>query len=149
MSGDGNEPLGRLIYKTSLNIRNYAEKMLNPYDLTVEQFHILKHTEMQDGLNQNQICEQLGKKPANVTRILDRLEKKGWIERRPNPVDRRSSLIFLTSGGKTTIDEVFSKFEGYSSWFTKNISEAEEVAFRKTLAKIDANIDKLLKAIGR
>jgi len=142
------EPIGRLIYKTSLNIRNYAEKMLSPHDLTVEQFHILKHASLHTGLNQNQLCEQVEKKPANITRILDRLEKKEWLERRANPQDRRSSLIYLTDEGKKLIEEVSRDFEGYSSWFLKNISREEEKLFRDVLGKIDSNIKILLHKIA-
>lgn len=147
MSSCENESIGRLIYKTSLNLRNYAEKMLNPYDLTVEQFHILKNASVNLGLNQNQLCEQVGKKPANITRILDRLEKKRWIERRANPDDRRSSLIFLTPEGRRIISEVSDNFEAYSSWFIKGISPDEELIFRRILGKIDKNIEQLMDKI--
>lgn len=147
MSSCEHESVGRLIYKTSLNLRNYAEKMLNPYDLTVEQFHLLKNASVNRGLNQNQLCEQVGKKPANITRILDRLEKKSWIERRANPDDRRSSLIFLTKEGERIISEVSDKFEGYSSWLIKGISPEEEILFREILGKIDRNIESLVYKI--
>jgi len=149
MSSCKNETIGRLIYKTSLNLRNYAEQMLSPYGLTVEQFHILKNASMNLGLSQNQLCEQVGKKPANITRILDRLEKKEWIERRPNPNDRRSSLVFLTDEGERIIGEVSNKLEEYSSWFIKGISSEEEQCFRKVLAKIDDNITVLMNEIER
>jgi len=136
------------MYKTSLKLRNYAEKMLSPYDLTVEQFHILKYASLNKGLNQNQLCEQVGKKPANVTRILDRMEKKQWVERRTNPGDRRSSLIYLTGEGERVISEVSHKFEGYSSWFVRGIDRKEEHVFRMVLAKIDDNIERLMDEIN-
>lgn len=149
MSSCENESIGRLIYKTSLNLRNYAEQMLSPYDLTVEQFHILKNASMNLGLSQNKLCEQVGKKPANITRILDRLEKKEWIERRPNPNDRRSSLVYLTDEGERIIEEVSSNFEEYSSWFITGVSNEEELLFRKVLSKIDDNITVLMNEIDR
>ena len=125
-----NQPIGRLIYLTSLNLRNYAEKMLSPYDLTVEQFHLLKSTSMVTGYSQNQLCEFVGKKPANITRILDRLEKKHWIERRVHPTDRRSSLVFLTEDGEQMVSRVSKHFETYSSRFIEGVSSNEEQIFR-------------------
>lgn len=142
------QPIGRLIYLTSLNLRNYAERMLNPYDLTVEQFHLLKSISRTHGYSQNQICEFVGKKPANITRILDRLEKKLWIERRENPSDRRSSLVFLTAGGEEMVRGVTNHFENYSTRFILGISEEEEQIFRQVLEKIDNNIESLMKDIG-
>jgi DNA-binding MarR family transcriptional regulator len=139
-----NQSIGRLIYLTSLNLRNYAEKILNPYDLTVEQFHLLKNTSMVTGYSQNQLCDHVGKKPANITRILDRLEKKQWIKRQVHPTDRRSSLVFLTKQGEQMVNRVSEHFETYSSRFIQGVSRDEERIFREVLNKIDGNIQKLM-----
>lgn len=143
------EAIGRLIYRTSHLLRNYAENLLSPYDLTVEQIHLLKQTSLEKGLSQNQLCQLEGKKPANITRILDRLEKKKWIERVPNPADRRSSLVFLTDNGERMVTEVSTLFESYSSWFVEGISEEEERLFRSVLQKINNNIHRLMEEISR
>jgi DNA-binding MarR family transcriptional regulator len=149
MTSSNAEPIGRLIYTTSLNLRNYVEKMLSPYGLTVEQFHLLKNTSATSGLSQKQLCLHLGKQPANITRILDRLEKKRWIERKANPSDRRSSLVFLTAEGERVIDKVSSDLQSYSSWFVAGINDEEERIFRRVLGKIDHNIKKLMAEIDR
>ncbi len=141
------EPIGRLIYKTSLDLRNYAERLLNPYDLTTEQFHILKSTSAGAGISQSQLCLSVGKKPANITRILDRLEKKGWIKRQPNPADRRSSLVYLTREGERIIAEVSNEFESYASWFVDGIGEEEERVFRRVLKKINGNLERLMNTL--
>ncbi len=147
MSSCHNESLGRVIYRTSLELRNYAEKLLSPYGLTVEQYHLLKNTTADTGLSQNQLCELVGKKPANITRILDRLEKKGWIERRQHPDDRRASLVFLTKEGGRISAEVLNDFESYSNWFTDGIDQEEEQICRQVLHKIDSNIKELMDKI--
>lgn len=149
MMSHSKESIGRLVYKTSLNLRNFAEKMLNPHDLTVEQLHLLKSAFSDPHLNQNQLCLQLGKNPANISRILDRLEKKKWITRKPNPSDRRSSLVCITDEGKKVIDEVSNEFESYSCWLTDGITGEEEYVFRSVLEKIDGNIQKIVDEIDR
>ncbi len=149
MTSCANESMGRLIYKTSLSLRNFAEKMLSPYDLTVEQLHLLKSASSATGLSQNQLCLQLGKNPANISRILDRLEKKKWIAREPNPSDRRSSLVVLTDEGKRVTDEVSSKFESYSYCLMEGINNEEEGIFRRVLEKIDENAIKMVNEIDR
>jgi len=149
MTSCANESMGRLIYKTSLSLRNFAEKMLSPYDLTVEQLHLLKSASSAAGLSQNQLCLQLGKNPANISRILDRLEKKKWIARESNPSDRRSSLVVLTDEGKRVIDEVSSKFESYSHCLMEGINNEEEGIFRRVLEKIDENVLKMVNEIDR
>ena len=59
-----------------------------------------------DGLAQKDIALALGSTPATVTIMLRRMEKTGLVERRPNPDDRRSSLVFLTERGRAIREEV-------------------------------------------
>ena len=40
---------------------------------------------------------------GTTSKIVDRLEKQGWVERRPNPANRRSSLLALTSAGESAV----------------------------------------------
>jgi MarR family transcriptional regulator, multiple antibiotic resistance protein MarR len=40
---------------------------------------------------------------GTTSKIVDRLEKEGWVERRPNPANRRSSLLALTAAGESVV----------------------------------------------
>ena len=102
------EPIPRLIYYTAQDLKNLAEKILKPYELTIEQFQPLKSLAFTPGLSQRQIGDACNKSAANLTRILDRLQKKNLIERRANPADRRTSLVFLTSQGESLVNEASS-----------------------------------------
>ncbi len=141
------QSVGRLLYKTSLVVRNYAENLLKPYGLTVEQLHLLKNMSSETGVTQSQLCELAGKKPANITRILDRLEKKDRIVRRPNPEDRRSSLVFLTTEGEILVEEVSSLFESYSGRIIEGIEPENEQVFKDILARIERNIQSLAEEL--
>lgn len=52
-----------------------------------------------------------GQRPSTLTGVLDRLERRGLVERRPNPADRRSTLVAPTAGGRAAAHEVVSAFE--------------------------------------
>ncbi len=106
MSSCEEESIGRQIYICGQAMRNYADQKLKNHDLTVEQLHILKQLYLAAGQTQSQLCEGVGKSPANITRILDRLEKKGRVNRKNNPGDRRSTLVFLTEEGEVLEDQV-------------------------------------------
>lgn len=134
------ESLGRLIYLTAQEIKNFAEKQLKPYDLTLEQFHLLKHLSHDTGLNQREIGEAVNKTPANLTRILDRLEQKDLVVRRHNARDRRSSLVFLTLQGQSLVQEVFAVFESFSTQLTRGTSEEERETAKTILHRIEDNI---------
>jgi MarR family transcriptional regulator, organic hydroperoxide resistance regulator len=55
--------------------------------------------EMTGPMTMGELAERLSCEPSNATFILDRLEKRGLIERRPHPTDRRAKQLVLTSDG--------------------------------------------------
>ncbi|MDO9530788.1 MAG: MarR family transcriptional regulator [Deltaproteobacteria bacterium] len=68
------------------------------FDITPEQWGILRVLWEEEGLSQKEIGDRLFKDKPNVTRMLDALERKGLIFRQPT--DRRRYSIFLTKEGK-------------------------------------------------
>ena len=121
-------------------MRNFAERILKPYDLTLEQFHLLKNMSFDAGLTQRQICNLTSKTPANMSRMLDRMESKGLAARRESPADRRASSVFLTFKGESLVDEVVEEFESFSAKLTESITEQEQQIVREALAKIARNV---------
>lgn len=140
---NGEEPLGRLIYLLSQDLKNFAEKVLKPYDLTLEQLHILKNMGVDSGMSQRQIGEIANKKAANITRMLDRLESKDLVERRENLEDRRAASVFLTGKGETLVNEVIGIFDSFSSSFLKGVSLEEQEIIRNAFKKMNSNLEKM------
>jgi DNA-binding MarR family transcriptional regulator len=134
------ESFWRLIALTGQAMRSYADKRLKSYDLTVEQLQLLKQLAVDVGQPQSMLCAVVSKSPANITRILDRLEKKKRIVRRPNPDDRRSSLVFLTSEGERLRADVFHLFEGLQTELVRGIAEERQEVAIEVLRKITENI---------
>jgi len=68
---------GRTICSLALKIQNLTNRMLKPHNITMEQLWVLRClSENNDGLTQNELCQKSFKTPANITRIIDRLESK-------------------------------------------------------------------------
>ena len=141
--------MGRQIYIVSQEMRNFAERVLKPYALTLEQFHLLKNMSLDAGMTQRQICNLTSKTPANMSRMLDRMESKGLAARRVNPGDRRSSLVFLTAKGESLVDEVVGEFESFSAKLTKGITEKEQQLVREALAKIARNTQQMSEELDK
>ena len=133
----------RIIYLTGQAMKSFADQRLKSFDLRVEQLLVLKETSVTTGQIQSKLGELTDKSPANMTRILDRLEKKNRIVRRNNPDDRRSSLVFLTEEGKCLRDEVQIFFKEINFVLLKDVdTESRNVAFG-VLNKIKDNIYKM------
>ncbi len=137
------EPLGRLIYHMAQDLGNYAEKILKPFDLTLEQYQIIKTLPANEGLTQKDIGAAVSKTPANMTRILDRLQEKNLIERRRNPKDRRTTLVFQTENGLKMLEKVTEVFETFSAQFLRGVTGQEQKVIRAAFAKMGANLQKI------
>lgn len=137
------DPLSRLIYYTAQEMKNFAERALKPYQLTLEQLLLLKNMSADSGLSQRQIGTLANKSPANMTRILDRLEVKSLITRESNPKDRRSSLVFLTEKGNSLLVEVTGILESFSANFLQDISIEEQQIIRNAFGKMSLNLQKM------
>lgn len=143
------ESLGRLIYFTAQDMTNFAEKLLGPYDLTLEQFHLLKNMDMDSGVSQRQLCEVANKTPANMTRMLDRMEAKGLVKRRADPDDRRAALVCLTFKGKALIERVLGKFNSYSAGMVSGISGEEQQVVRDVLCRMAENVRVMSEGLAK
>lgn len=143
MSSCKEESIGRLLYTTTQSMTVQADKALQPYDLTVEQLQILKNISPDTPLSQRQLCEVVQKRAANVTRILDRLERKGCIERKSNPDDRRSTLVFLTIEGEQLMADVSVLLESFIEKLTEGISQKEQESLIRLLKIMQANLNRL------
>jgi DNA-binding MarR family transcriptional regulator len=58
-----------------------------------------------------ELIARTGQKPSTFTGVLDRLERRGLVDRRPNPADRRSTVVALTRAGRRAAATVAAVFE--------------------------------------
>jgi DNA-binding MarR family transcriptional regulator len=80
-----------------------------------------------------QVSDATAQPPSTLTGLLDRLERRGLVERRPNPRDRRSTLVVLTpAGGKAArrVSRAFRRVEA-------RIPEAARAGLVGLLAEIE------------
>ena len=74
--------------------------------MTRAQWTILVHLERQPGLLQKELAEILEVEPITVARLIDRLEARAMVERRPDPMDRRCWRLHLTQAARPLLGEV-------------------------------------------
>jgi DNA-binding MarR family transcriptional regulator len=143
------DSLGRLIYHAAQDIHKMAEKILSPYDLTVEQMHLLKKMSVDTGITQKALGGIVDKTPANLTRILDRLETKDLILRRPDISDRRFYLVFLTDKGMALVKDVYGTFQSFSDRLLHGISDEMQQLVRTCLEIMGENIEQMILELKR
>ena len=83
----------------------FSEK-LEVIDLTPSDAGILRLLRVAAGLSQQELAGRLGIHPSRVVALLDRLEKRAFVERRPNPDDRRLYSLYLTNAGTEALERI-------------------------------------------
>lgn len=79
------------------------------FGLAPQQLHLLRVLHDREQLSMRQVAELLFCDASNVTAIVDRLEERGLIERRPDPNDRRVKLIVATPRGRKLQEQALAK----------------------------------------
>jgi DNA-binding MarR family transcriptional regulator len=98
-----------------------------------------------EGVTQSELAEVLKITPATMTKMLQRMEKTGFIDRQPDPNDQRISRVYLTEYGhqiKSDVEALFAQMEAET--FTQFTSE-ERIILHRFLLTIRTN---LLNATG-
>lgn len=91
---DGN--FGFLIHDVARLMRVAYDRRMKPLGLTRSQWWVLNNLFFHQGINQTNLAKLLDIERATLGRLLDRLESKDWIYRKPDPDDRRVNRVYLS-----------------------------------------------------
>ncbi|MFZ7102927.1 MAG: MarR family winged helix-turn-helix transcriptional regulator [Peptococcaceae bacterium] len=94
------DSLGHILNRTNTKMKNKLLHSFKPYDITPEQWGVLIRLWKTEGISPKDLAILTSKDRPTVARILEKLEKKGFITREINSEDQRSHLIYLTDKGK-------------------------------------------------
>ena len=137
--------LGFIIYRTALALKSALQRFFkeNGFEITVEQWAIIRHLWEEDGLSQREIAEKTSKDKPNITRMVDALERKHLVFRQPDPRDRRKYCIYLTKEGKHLQEHLMPLAQNLRERVTQNLTAQEINLLKDTLDKIYQNICRL------
>jgi len=89
----------QLVDAAAKKLRHIQTSTMRRVHLTPPQYFTLSLLWAQDGRALKELAQALACSRATMTGVIDTLEKKKLVERRPNPLDRRSLLVCLTEAG--------------------------------------------------
>lgn len=95
--------LGYLLKHAELRYGQLTSAVLAPLGLNAREWAALSCLDEQRGLSQKQVAELLGIDRTRMVALVDELQARGWVKRRPQPEDRRKNLVVLTSDGRDLI----------------------------------------------
>ena len=110
------------------------------FDVTVDQWLILKKVYDQESCSQIQLAETTFKDPASIKRILDILQGKSLITRKVTPGNKREHTIMLTNQGKDLIERMIPEVQLLRKKATDGFTEPETYALLHLLKKMNKNL---------
>lgn len=123
--------------------RRFAQARLSAagIDVTIDQWLVLKTIHESPDITLQQVGTAVFKDFASVTRIVQLLERKGLLRRRPHPSDGRRSDLVLTSAGESVIRTVEPIAQDNRRQALEGIDDEQVTRLREVLKRITDNCE--------
>ncbi|MFV0593758.1 MAG: MarR family winged helix-turn-helix transcriptional regulator [Draconibacterium sp.] len=112
----------------------------NKLEITPDQWVILYYLWQSNGLTVGELAKSSKKDFANVTRIVDKLEKLGYVTKKKSPADSRSVLVFILPKADGIKDKVYACMQQSINIATNGLTQSEQVLMLGLIEKMEANI---------
>lgn len=145
MNEDPTRNLGFLVHEVARLMRRRFDQRVRSLGLTQAQWRTLVHLSRCEGMNQAALAEILEIQPITLTRLLDKLQQSGWIERRQDPEDRRMFRLYLTAQAQPLLGEL----EAAGAEIRAEATAGMSAAARRELVDLLCAVKSNLLAAGR
>ena len=137
---DPETSVGFLLHDVSRLMRAWFDERAQALGLTRAQWRVLVHLGPRQGINQTSLAEILELDNVTLSRHIDRLERAGWLERRPDPEDRRAWRLYLSEASRPTLKKMETLAAETQAAALVDLSSDQRALFVETLVKIKKNI---------
>ncbi len=129
--------LGFNVYRVALLFRRELIRSLSQYNMSPEQWQVMTTLwSTGEPLNQSEIVRLILKDKPTISRMIQRLQRNGWIEKTTSPDDGRVTLIQPTSKGWAIEKEVTEKLDRHFKNILKNLGRQESEELRGKLRNV-------------
>src|SRR5215510_12402259 len=116
-------------------------RALEPLELHPREFAVLRAVEANDGQSQQTLAERLRIPASRIVAIVDELESRRLVERRPDPNDRRLWTLYVTRRGQTLLDDAFNVVRRHEQAISVALTAEERTQLLELLNRIAATLD--------
>jgi MarR family transcriptional regulator for hemolysin len=121
-------------------LRVDADKRASAHGMTRAQWAILIWLEREPGISQKELAELLEVEPITVARLVDRLEARGMVERRPDPRDRRIWRLHLLLPAHLVLREINQQRSEMTGMVTQGVDEDSLTIMIEALVRMKATL---------
>jgi DNA-binding MarR family transcriptional regulator len=126
------------LLRTTSELSHAVDQFFRPFGITSSQYNVLRilRGAGADGLCRNEISERMVTATPDMSRLLDRMEKAGWVTRERAEDDRRQVSTYITKSGM----ELLAKLETPTNDFVMRLFAGAAVSDLKTVLKVNDRI---------
>ena len=136
MSNDNRGGVAFLLAQLGHHAADQFAQRIASIDLTPPHAGILRAIAADPGRSQQALSTQLELLPSRVVTFVDDLEKRGYVERRRNPDDRRLHALYLTPSGKKLMQKLADLGRQHERRITAGLDEQQRGQLRDLLASV-------------
>jgi MarR family 2-MHQ and catechol resistance regulon transcriptional repressor len=126
-----------VLWKAARAVESYAEKSITELEMCGSDFAVLEALLHKGPLPVNEIGKKILLTSGSITVAVDRLETKGWVERRAHDTDRRARIVHLTMEGKKLVARVYAEHAADMEMLAAaSLTKAERKSLINLLKKI-------------
>ncbi len=126
--------------RTYIIMRKQLDDRLSGYSLTTSQFEVLGYLYQSQGMEQQKLQHNSGITSATLTGILDKMEQRGYVTRRPSLSDGRANMVSLTELGQALFKELIDLIHAFEDEMLRGFSQAERDLLAHWLQRIARNL---------
>lgn len=134
------QSVGYEICQTARKVYQHLDSLFTEYDITPEQWVIVKQLLQEEGISQKELSIAVRKDQNTTKAIVDKLTNKGYVHRVENPQDRRAFILTLTPKAKGIAPKLAKLDEEMIEALQKGFSQGEIESLLSTLKRIQSNL---------
>jgi DNA-binding MarR family transcriptional regulator len=103
---DSSESLSEIFWSVARQLRGASQETLAPWDITPAHLRALRTLGHHGAMRLSDLSGRLHIAPRSATEVVDALESRGLVGRRPDPGDRRATLVEMTEHGAEVMSAI-------------------------------------------
>jgi DNA-binding MarR family transcriptional regulator len=135
---DVRDDLGEAFWAVARQLRQLHRAALAPWEITPSQQRALGTLFRHGNIRLSGLAEHLRIAARSATEVVDGLEERGFVERRPDPHDRRATLVALTGRGAELADTIRASRDATSEGLFNRLSADDRAALSRILRVLRA-----------
>lgn len=137
---DDRRQIGFLIADVARLMRSSFDRRVRKLGLTRSQWLVLSRLQRYPGISQSELAEMLEVERATAGRTIDRMERRNWLVRRPDPADRRINRLYLTAEAEAVQAELARIAEQLLDDAMASLDAEEREALTEMMERVKAQL---------